>query len=194
MNTYDGWVETPYCAQIAPGWSFTCGNAPTPRSSMNACIASSESRAAMPTNVTSGFACCTSATAGASRRQVGHQGAQNHRTVSVPSMLFRSIWPPPTRPTTWAPAGLADSDVSDGAAPEVAVSEAPPPQPASKIVADAIDARSMARNGLRALVDMTYMVGQVETLGTSLASRSALRKTRVTQTSAPAHELARYTQ
>lgn len=69
-------------------------------------MASSLSCAATPMNCTSGFCCDTRATAPASRRHVGHQGAQNQSTVSVPCTEFRSSWPPPTR-STKSPTGAA---------------------------------------------------------------------------------------
>ena len=59
---------------------------------MKSLIAGRSSRPATPTKVTvSPYCSCTAATAGASARHVGHHGAQNHKTVSVPSRALKSI-------------------------------------------------------------------------------------------------------
>ena len=71
---------------------------------------------------TSAFCCDTRATAPASRRQIGHQGAQNHKTVLVPSTEPKSSWPPPTRSTSSdAAAGVVEAAIVGGAVVDSAV-------------------------------------------------------------------------
>jgi len=63
-----------------------------PLSSMNSRIASASARPGTPMKVTSSPNCSwTPTTVGASRRQNGHHGAQNHRTTSSPCSVAKSI-------------------------------------------------------------------------------------------------------
>lgn len=77
--------------------SMTLANVLAPVSSRNPALEPVSSlKPPTPMKVTwSPNSLSTSTTVGASRRQNGHQGAQNHNTTSSPASASRSTWPPP---------------------------------------------------------------------------------------------------
>src|ERR671918_1343807 len=77
----------PNLAHTAASVSARWVNPPTGYLSTNSCMAGTSSWAATPTKVTPGLAAAVRPTAGASRWQLGHQGAQNHSTAGLPARL-----------------------------------------------------------------------------------------------------------
>ena len=118
-STQRGCELTPNCLHRSPVSSGICGISSRPYDDTKPLNASSESPPGMPTRRRlSRCSAFSSATAGASRRQLGHHGAQNHTRTSLPAAAARSNCCPSS---CWVLSSRTSGRVSAGAAPAAVV-------------------------------------------------------------------------
>lgn len=110
-NTQNGCPKTPNTSHEAPVSSQTTGKEKGPSVSTKAFASSRLSRAPIPTKLSSGLSRANCSTAGASARQSGQCGAQNHASSGpASSNESRLIVAPDARSTTWADGRLIEGE------------------------------------------------------------------------------------